>query len=133
MDATHRRSTSAPYLLTIFSAASLPLDLESARPSPSSVQPLVAVARYGAAPFRATPTSSELWNQPRYWSPPSRYMSAGQGREFCGVSTARWLTPESNHTSRMSVSLRKDAPPHFPHFAPGPASSAAVWEYHTST
>ncbi len=31
------------------------------------------------------PTSSELWNQPRYWSPPSRYMSAGQGRPIALV------------------------------------------------
>ena len=40
--------------------------------------------RYGAPPFRPTPISSELWNQPRYWSPPSIYMSAGQARSFCG-------------------------------------------------
>ena len=34
-------------------------------------------ARAAACP---APTSSELWNQPRYWSLPSRYMSAGHGQ-----------------------------------------------------
>ena len=66
-----------------------------------------------AAPRVASATSSELWNQPRYWSLPSRYMSAGQRqvRSQRG-STASWLEPESNHTSRMSCSRSNDVPPH---------------------
>ena len=71
------------------------------------------------------PTSSELWNQPRYWSPPSRYRSAGQGRFQRSLSTARWLDPESNQTSRMSFSLRNSPPPHLAHVVPGGSSSAA--------
>ncbi len=50
------------------------------------------------------------WNQPRYWSVPSRYMSAGQVSSGRSASTASWLEPESNHTSRMSRSRSKLVP-----------------------
>src|SRR5262249_55670526 len=106
----------------------LPSDLDMARPCSSRVQPLVAQFRYGAAPRSATPINSELWNQPRYWSPPSRYISDGQGRLFSGVRTARWLEPESNQTSRMSDSLVNSPDPHFAHDAPVGRSSAAERE-----
>src|SRR5437763_1219944 len=76
--------------------------------------------------------SSELWNQPRYWSPPSRYISAGQGSWLAGVSTAKWLEPESNQTSRMSDSLVNSAPPHLEHVVPGGNNSAAEREYQIS-
>jgi hypothetical protein len=29
------------------------------------------------------------------------------------MRTARWLEPDSNHTSKMSVSFRNSFPPHF--------------------
>src|SRR5688572_13017449 len=110
----------------IFSGSiTLPTDLDMARPSPSSVQPFVAVSRYGACPLSPTPTNSELWNQPRYWSPPSRYRFAGQGNSSLCPSTQRWLDPESNHTSRMSFSFVKLDPPHLPHFASCGSRSAA--------
>ncbi len=44
-----------------------------ARPCSSRVHPAVATCEYGARPRRATEVSSEEWNQPRCWSPPSRY------------------------------------------------------------
>src|SRR5580692_10273120 len=89
-DETHKRKTSAPNLeITSSGSTPMPSDLDMARPCSSRVQPLVAHSRYGAEPFRATPTSSELWNHPRYWSPPSKYIFDGQGRPFSGVSTAR--------------------------------------------
>ena len=94
-----------------------------ARPSASCVKPCVRHSRYGAEPFSPTPISSELWNQPRYWSPPSRYISLGQVRPFSAVSTARWLEPESNQTSRMSFSLRNSVPPHFGQCTSVPISS----------
>src|SRR5690242_1101571 len=111
-EAAHRRRISAPWsLITSSGSMALPSDLCIALPSPSSTHPFNTQERYGDAPFSPTPTSSELWNQPRYWSPPSRYTSDGQGRLFLSVSTARWLDPESNHTSRMSLSLLNSDPP----------------------
>ena len=44
------------------------------------------------------------WNQPRCWSEPSRYRSAGLPKPRA-ASTASWVTPESNQTSRMSVTF----------------------------
>ena len=44
----------------------------NARPCSSRVKPAVATWEYGARPRRATEVSSEEWNQPRCWSPPSR-------------------------------------------------------------
>ena len=87
---------------------SLPSDFDIARPSASSVQPCVAHSRYGAAPLgprrsaASYETSHDTDRHLRYTYPKAR---AGR---CVRVSTARWLDPESNHTSRMSVSLRKD-------------------------
>ena len=47
--------------------------------------------------------SDEL-NQPRCWSGPSKYASHGHASPRA-LSTARCVVPESNHTSRMSVSF----------------------------
>src|ERR1035441_1701191 len=84
---------------------------------------------HDALPICPVPTSSELWNHPRYWSPPSIYMSAGHSRPKRTFSTARWLEPESNHTSRMSFSLLNSFPPHLAHRVPTGSSSAAVRSY----
>ena len=45
--------------------------------------------------------SSDDWNQPRCWSEPSMYASAGN-RTPRSHSTARQLLPESNQTSSVS-------------------------------
>ena len=55
----------------------LPSDFDILRPFSSTVKPCVSTPLYGACPFCATEVSSELWNQPRCWSEPSRYRSAG--------------------------------------------------------
>src|SRR5881628_1408725 len=49
-----------------------------------------------------------------------------------GLRTAAWLTPDSNHTSRMSRSLSKSPPPHFGQVVPGGSSSAASRSNQTS-
>ena len=65
--------------------------------------------------------SSDDWNQPRCWSEPSRYMSAGKVRPSV---SARWRqtlvceTPDSHHTSRMSFSGMSSVPPHTSHLVP---------------
>src|SRR5277367_4615901 len=105
-------------------------DLDIGLPVSSSVHPCVTTSRYGAPPRVPIPTSNELWNQPRYWSGPSRYTSASQ-RWLSRVSTARCVEPDSNHTSRMSVSLRHFAWPQ-EHLVPGGNSSSAVRVNHTS-
>ena len=51
----------------------------------------------------ATELSRDDWNQPRCWSEPSRYIWAGRSSSSRSSSTQRWETPESNQTSRMSV------------------------------
>ncbi len=58
--------------ITDWGATTLPSDLDILRPLSSTVKPWVSTARYGAAPSVATAVSSELWNQPRCWSEPSR-------------------------------------------------------------
>ena len=60
------------------------------------------------------------------------YISAGQRSSGRVSSTAAWLQPESNHTSRMSVSLRKRSPSHLPQRVPGGNSSASVRRCHSS-
>ena len=78
-----------------------------ALPSPSTVQPWVTHSWKGAPlPSAPTAVSREDWNQPRYWSRPSIYMSAGQKFwSFC--MEAKWVEPESNQPSRVSSSLVK--------------------------
>src|SRR5437868_3649325 len=106
----------------------LPRDLDIGRPCSSSVQPCVSTRRYGARSRIPTLISNELWNQPRYWSGPSRYISAGQGNSALGLpggsSTARCDDPESNQTSRISLSLRHFAQPQSQAVPLGSSSSA---------
>ncbi len=49
--------------------------------------------------------SSDEWNQPRCWSEPSRYMSAGKcDSAACEPrSTVSCVVPESNQTSSVSL------------------------------
>ena len=102
-DITHRRRMSAPYLsLTSCGAVTLPSDLDILRPCSSITKPCVSTALNGARPRVPTASSSEEWNQPRCWSVPSRYRSAGQGRPRAS-STKAWVEPLSNHTSTMSI------------------------------
>ena len=98
----------------------LPSDFDMARPSPSSVQPCVAHWRYGAPPFSPTPTSSELWNQPRYWSPPSRYRSAGPGQPV-RLASARPGGSSRSRTRRRGCRspCGTPSPPHFAQRASG--------------
>ena len=46
-------------------------------PCPSTTIPQHSTSLYGAIPFVATDVNNEDWNQPLYWSFPSRYKSAG--------------------------------------------------------
>ena len=61
-----------------------------------------------------TPGINEDWNQPRCWSEPSKYRSAGTPpSSFLFFNTAWLLTPESNQTSRISEPLENVFPlPH---------------------
>ena len=118
---------SAPFLSMIFSGfITLPSDFDIFCPSGPMMKPCVRTVRYGAVPRVATLLSSEVWNQPRCWSLPSRYMSAGQLRSSQLSSTAEWLVPESNQTSIMSESLRRWVCPHFGQTARSPMSSSGV-------
>ena len=58
--------------MTFCGSIVLPSDFDIFRPFSSTVKPCVSTALYGAWPFWATHASSELWNQPRCWSEPSR-------------------------------------------------------------
>ena len=94
---------SAPYLsATSCGAVTLPSDFDILRPCSSSTKPWVSTALNGATPRVPTASSSEDWNQPRCWSEPSRYRSAGQGRPRAS-STKAWVEPDSNQTSTMSL------------------------------
>src|ERR1700688_1673204 len=119
-------------LATSTGSTPLPSDFENARPCSSSVHPLVATILYGAASRTATDVSSEEWNQPRCWSPPSVYRSAGQLSSGSRSSTACQLAPDSNHTSRMSISLRNSLPPQLAQVVPFGSSSATSRVYHAS-
>src|SRR5687768_17707928 len=59
-------------------------------------------------------------------------MSAGQVSSGRNGSTASWLEPESNHTSRMSRSRSKDVPPHEGHASPSGRNSSSGRSYHAS-
>ena len=48
------------------------------------------------------------------------------------ASTASWLEPESNHTSRMSRSRVNAVPPHLSQVRPGGVSAAVSSSYHAS-
>src|SRR5215207_1934103 len=81
----------------------LPTDFDIFRPSRSIRNPCVSTSRNGGRPRVASPTSSELWNQPRCWSLPSRYRSAGQVSSGRKGNTASWLDPESNQTEDVAL------------------------------
>src|SRR5262249_54819019 len=51
-------------------------------------------------------------------------MNAGKPSPKSFRSTARWLEPDSNHTSRMSPSFRNEVSPQFGQVAPGGFSSS---------
>ncbi len=110
----------------------LPSDFDIFRPSSSTKKPWVRTARNGGAPRVARPTSSELWNQPRCWSLPSRYKSAGHVSSGRNGSTASWLEPESNQTSRMLFSRSKAVPPQPGQVSPSGTNSASGRSYHAS-
>src|SRR5271157_5834689 len=93
-------------------AMMLPRDLDIFLPFPSTTNPWVSTDLYGAIPLLPTETSSELWNQPRCWSLPSRYMLQGKASPSLSLSTAAKLEPESNQTSRISSSFTKVVLPH---------------------
>src|SRR4030067_2059696 len=80
----------------------------------------------------AIDSSRELWNHPLCWSLPSRYISAGHESSGLSLSTAAWLTPESNHTSSISVSFVNSVFPHFGQLVPFGRSSDASFMTHTS-
>src|SRR5471030_117496 len=87
----------------------LPIDLDIFLPSPSTTKPCVSKALYGGAPFNIEEVSSDEWNQPRCWSEPSRYRSAGHLRSGLPSSVKTCVQPESNQTSRMSVTWSKSS------------------------
>ena len=83
-------------------ATTLPSDFDILRPC-SSIDEAVRQDRLERRPPRVpTASSSDEWNQPRCWSEPSRYRSAGQGRPRAS-STKAWVEPDSNQTSTMSM------------------------------
>src|SRR6185369_15686149 len=59
-------------------------------------------------------------------------MSAGQVSSGHAESTASWLDPESNHTSRMFISRSKPVPPHFGHVIPSGMNSSVGRSYQAS-
>src|SRR5881396_2978615 len=59
-------------------------------------------------------------------------MSAGHVNSGHTESTASWLDPESNHTSRMFISRSNVAPPHEGHVRPAGMNSAVGRSYHAS-
>src|ERR1700675_1169230 len=127
MLATYSRKTSAPYCSVAFTAEIvLPTDLDIFSPLSSTTNPCVSTVSNGARPVLPTEVRIDDWNQPRCWSEPSRYMNAGAPPrpKIDSSSTAWWLEPDSNQTSRMSPSLRNAVPPHFGQAAPGGTSSS---------
>src|SRR5688572_6972205 len=59
-------------------------------------------------------------------------MSAGQVSSSRNGSTASWLDPESNQTSRMSRSRSKLVPPHEGHASPSGMNSSVGRSYQAS-
>src|SRR5512134_1802253 len=104
-------------------AMTFPFDLLIASPLPSTTNPWVRTPRYGAACLVPTAASSVEWNHPRCWSDPSRYRSTGVPRFSFPSQTHAYETPESNHTSRMSVSFRNSFPPQAGQEVPGGSRS----------
>ena len=121
-------------LLDDFSGSiALPSDFDMARPSASSVKPWVSALAIGSAdPAGRRRSAASCGTSRGTGRRLPGTCRVGQGRPFLSVSTARWLEPESNQTSRMSFSLRSSAPPHFGHSRHRRISSAAVASYQTS-
>src|SRR6266568_6729292 len=90
----------------------VPRDFDIFSPDSLTMNPHVTTCLYGAAPSIPAPISSDDWNQPRCWSCPSRYTAAGHVSSERVFKTAMCEHPESNHTSRMSVSFRNVLHPH---------------------
>src|SRR5215212_7595889 len=59
-------------------------------------------------------------------------MSAGHVRSGRTDSTASWLDPESNQTSRMFISRSKLVPPHDGQVNPSGMNSSVARSYHAS-
>src|SRR5262245_61871493 len=59
-------------------------------------------------------------------------MSDGQPSSAYRGSTASWLDPESNHTSRMSRSRSKELPPQEGHVKPSGTNSSSGRSYQAS-
>src|SRR5580765_1418359 len=59
-------------------------------------------------------------------------MSAGHVRSGLTESTASWLDPESNQTSRMFISRSKVVPPHEAHVKPSGMNSSVGRSYQAS-
>ena len=97
---------SAPFCLTTWSGTmTFPNDLLIFLPSPSITKPWDNKNLYGAWPLVATEVVIDELNQPRYWSLPSKYKSAGKLNSGRVSRTPLWDEPESNHTSMMSFSF----------------------------
>src|SRR2546428_13941336 len=60
-------------------------------------------------------------------------MSAGHVNSGHTESTASWLDPESNHTSRMFISRSNVVPPHDGHVNPSGMKSSIGRSYHESS
>src|SRR5690606_23777779 len=95
-------------------------------------KPWLKIPLYGASPFTATDVISEELNQPRYWSDPSRYISAGKAKSSLVFNTPACVEPESNQTSIISVSLRNSPWPHFAQLVPSGTRSFSSRANHTS-
>src|SRR5699024_3233228 len=80
-DMTHRRIMSAPICcMTLVGKITLPSDLDIFLPAPSMTKPWLSNSLYGEWPLVATLVINDELNQPRYWSEPSKYKSAGYVR-----------------------------------------------------
>src|SRR5260370_39372432 len=113
-------------------SSELPSDLAILRPFSSIVRPWLITLLNGAVPRSDTEQNSDELNHPRACSTASRYASAGHFSSRRALSTAACDEPESNHTSKMSSSLRKTAPPHFAHLTSGATKSDAGRMYQAS-
>ena len=88
---------------------------------------------YGGIPLIAIEGQIAAWNQPLYWSPPSKYISTGKtpSKSLLVFCAAKDDTPESNQTSKISCSLSKSQLPHS-HLVPSGSKSLASNSNQTS-
>ena len=110
----------------------LPSDFDILRPCSSTTKPCVSTASYGAARAcrrrRAATTGTSRGTDRclRGRGPPA---TSSSGRL---ASTASWLDPESNHTSRMSRSRSNAVPPHDSQAKPSGTKRSSGASYHAS-